>query len=204
MKKVLVSFFVILSAISASFAALRYIPLEEAVRENDLIIIGTLKDISESSSYDGFTINGTGKIIVEQYIAGNVRTFDGSQLKLGDELRLDYVEDFACVYGSHKRIENQQGIFLLKIKANGEIQSKDFRYLNDLAEINKLLKNQYKTSQDGKSIKTVENETSQPVKTIKMYDELKSNDYSPISAFFTVFISIALYYFLYRNKFKIR
>lgn len=126
MKKVLVSFFVILSTISASFATLRYIPMEEAVRENDLIIIGTLKDISESSF--GMETKGTGKILIDQYIAGNVKKSDGSQLKSGDELRLDYVEDFACVYGSHKRIENQQGVFPLKIKPDGEIESKDFRY----------------------------------------------------------------------------
>lgn len=200
MKKVLVSFFVILSAISASFAMLRYIPLEEAVRENDLIIIGTLKNISETTSHDGFTITGTGKILVEQYIAGNVKTFDGSQLKSGDELRLDYVEDFACVYGSHKRIENQQGIFLLKIKSNGEIESKDFRYLNDLAEINKLLEKQNKTSGQAKNINLSKEEIPQPVKTIRMYDELKSNDYSLNSAFLTALISVLLYLFLYRRK----
>lgn len=199
MKKVLVSFFVILSVISTSFAALRYIPLEEAVRENDLIVIGTLKNISETTSYDGFTITGTGKIVVEQYIAGNVKTFDGSQLKSGDELRLDYVEDFACVYGSHKRIENQQGIFLLKIKFNGEIESKDFRYLNDLAEINKLLEKQ-KQSAQAKNINLLKNETSQPVKAVKMYNELKSNDYSPNSALLMALISVLLYFFLYRRK----
>jgi hypothetical protein len=194
-----------------SFADLMFIPLEEAVKDKDLIVVGTLTDITENS--DVGETKGKGTIIVDQIIAGNVKTNQGLSLKHGDKLQLDYVENFACVMGSHKRIENEKGLFLLTLNESGEIETKDFRSLDSLGEVKKLLRKGIKTITATKVIKTIStsDEISQiPLETSDLPImcafgiENEENKYSPLLAFLAIFTSILLYYFLYRSRFKIR
>jgi hypothetical protein len=194
-----------------SFAKLMFIPLEEAIKDKDLIIVGTLTGISEYSN--GGETAGKGTIVVEQFITGNIKTNQGLQLKSGDELRLTYVENFACVMGSHRRMENEKGIFLLTLNGSGEIETKDFRSLESLAEIKKLLRKGIKTNTTAKIIKTIINsdELSQiPLKTsdlpIKCVFgiEKEENKHSPLLALLAILSSILLYCVLYRSRFKIR
>lgn len=213
MKNLYIACFIILAFTSNSFAKLLFIPLEEAIKNSDLIVIGTLKDITEKS--EAGVTTGKGKIVVEQFVAGNVKNTKGISLKSGDELQLNYVESFACVYGSHKRIENEKGIFLLKLNTDGEIQYEDFRSLESLSEIKKLLKKGIKPSEVAKiiKIKNADEQISQPslaeqtpeITICPLYsEESKQKEYSPFQAFLVILASISLYFLLYRSRFKIR
>jgi hypothetical protein len=215
MKNLHVACFIVLAFAYNSFATLIFVHLDEAIKKNDLIVVGTLKGISEKSE-DG-VIYGKGEIFVEQFIAGNVKTNKGFSLKSGDKLQLNYIEDFACVYGSHKRIENEKGIFLLTLNDKEEIQSKDFRSLNDLLEIKKLLKKGTKPNEVAKTIK-IQNDTEQIPQTSVIETSVnqtsekyplfsnKSNtrEYYPLPAFLVILLSVSLYFVLYRSRFKIR
>ncbi|MGI9055798.1 MAG: hypothetical protein ACR2F2_08360 [Pyrinomonadaceae bacterium] len=213
MKNLSIVLFIILVFASSAFAMLVFVPLDEAIRDSDLIIIGTLTDIAERHK-EGSTI-GEGKIVVKQFIAGNVKTENGILLKSADKLQLNYAETFACVMGSHKGIENEKGVFLIKLDDAGEIQYKDFRSIEDLAEIKKLLKKGIRPSKLAKIIK-IHNQTeqiSQPIlieqssettfRALNSSDS-KEKEYSPFQALLVILASISLYYFLYRSRFKIR
>lgn len=216
MKNLLIACVIVFAFVSNSFAKLMFIPLEEAIENNDLIVIGILKGISERDE-DG-TVHGKSEIFVEEFVAGNVKTAKKLPLKNGDKLQLDYVENFACVMGSHKRIENEKGIFLLTLGDNGEIQSKDFRTLESLIEIKSLLKKGIKTNKVFKTIK-IQNELEQnfkvrakenlmePVSEISfcMYsNQPKPTQHYPFQTLVIILTSISLYSLLYRSRFKIR
>jgi hypothetical protein len=213
MKNLTFASLIILFMACNSFAWLTLIPLNQAIKGKNLIIIGTLTEITEDSN-GGETI-GKGKITVEQFISGNVKTNQGLRLKSGDELQLNYVESFACVMGSHKRIENEKVIFLLTLNDSGEIESKDFRSLDSLGEIKRLLKKGIKTNTAAKIIKIINNtggisqiplavETSDEPNKCLYSIEKEENEYSPLLALLVILSTIPLYYFLYESRFKIR
>lgn len=210
MKYLLAAFVLIFAFASVSFAKLMYIPLEEAVKNSDLIVVGTLKNISERK--EEHVTFGTGEIFVERFIAGNVKTVNGFALTSGDRLRLDYVEHFVCVMGSHRRIENEKGVYLLTLNDDGSIKSKDFRPLEALAEIEKLLKKDAKNKGFAKRIKVeadqlpaYENPNGQIEQVnICTYSVIGALDYRPIATLLVVLGSVALYYVLYRSRFRIR
>src|SRR5690349_21811407 len=97
MKNLLAAGFIILVFAFSAFAKLAPVPLNELILNSDLIVVGTLREISERKE-DG-TIYGKGRIVVEQFVAGNTTTANGFELKAGDGLQLNYRETFACVYG---------------------------------------------------------------------------------------------------------
>jgi len=217
MKSLFVACFIVLTFFCNAFAMLVIVPLDEAVKNSDLIVVGTLQGISDKS--ESGTTYGTGEIFVERFIAGNVKTAKGVTLKLGDRLQLNYVENFACVYGSHRGIENEKGVFLLTLNDKGEIQSKDFRSLNDLPEIRKLLKKGIKPIGIAKTIKMLNDAEQKPQRPVietsvnqtseKVFyavDSSESNEkqYYPLQAFLVVLLSVSLYFVLYRSRFKIR
>lgn len=119
MNKLLATYFFVLIFCFNSFAALRNIPLDELVKDSDLIVIGTLQSVSEFS-YGGEN-KGEGMILVEQIILGNIKTHKNLPLKSGDKLKLVWNENFSCVYGIHKRTENQKGIWFLRVETNGTV-----------------------------------------------------------------------------------
>lgn len=212
MKNLSAACFIVLAFAFSCFAKIMPVPLKESIRNSDLIVVGTLTDVSERKE-DG-TIYGKGKIVVEQFIAGNIMTANGSKLKTGDKLPLDYMEGFACVYGSHKRIENEKGIFLLTLDKNGEILYKDFRSLESLSEILNFLRKNVKSKTNSKKVK-IHNETEQaptlenpkqqkPEISFGVYSRERKINYHPIAALLVIFCSILLYYLLYRSRFKIR
>lgn len=214
MKNLSIAFVMVLAFASYSFAKLAFIPLDEAIENSDLIVIGTLKDITEKGERNAI-VYGKGLIYVEKIIAGNVKSNEGLSLKSGDKLRLNYVESFSCVYGSHERIENEKGIFLLTLNDNGEIETEDFRSLESLDEIMRILKKGIKPNEvlktinildESKSNSKIEASKNQPSKTsFCMYSiQSKPTKYSPISALLVILTSILLYYLLYRSRFKIR
>lgn len=215
MKKLIVISLIILVFSLNAFAKLAVIELDEAIKNNDLIIVGTLTNVLEKKGELG--TKGTGEIIVDKFIAGNVKTTDGFTLKSGDKLRLNYLEDFACIMGSHRRIENEKGVFLLTFNDAGEILSKDFRLLEDLEKVKKLLKKGVQPNNTFKTVKT-QNDAEQELAIQENKDPKKPNskvsfglytlerkiNYQPLLTLLTILGSISLYYFLYRSRFKIR
>ena len=212
MKNLLIIWFVVLLFVSNSFAKLDFVSLDEAIKNSDLIVVGTLKDITENFG-DGVN-TGNGNLIIENVIAGNVKTENENLLKTGDQLQLHYIESFSCVMGSHKRIENEMGIFLLKLNDVGEIQYEDFRSLNNLPEINELLNKEIKPNDIVQTIrvinedkqisqKTLNIKTSETVISLMESTESEVKSYSSFQAFLTILASISLYYLLYRSRFKI-
>ncbi|HEX8267728.1 MAG TPA: hypothetical protein VF596_20175 [Pyrinomonadaceae bacterium] len=135
-------------------------------------------------------------------------------IQAGDSLQLHYVENFACVMGSHRRIENKKGVFLLTFNENGEIQSKDFRSIESLNEISELLKKGVKPNKNFKTIK-INNEAEQ-IPTAKETNAQNSEisfcasssqsktEYYSFSALLVTLASLSLYYLLYRSRYKIR
>jgi len=217
MKSLFVVCFILLAFSFDVFGKLLFVPLDEAVKNSDLIVVGILQGISEKS--ESGTTYGTGEIFVERFIAGNVKTAKDITLNSGDRLQLNYVENFACVYGSHKRIENEKGVFLLTLDDDGEIQSEDFRSLDDLPEIRKLLKKGIKPKGIAKTVKILNDaeqkpQSPMPVTSVNQIsekvfcplDSSKSNEkqYYPLQAFLVVLLSVSLYFVLYRSRFKIR
>lgn len=214
MKNLVIVSILILAFASVSFAMIMPASLNEDVKNSDLIVIGTLKDISEKNE-NGATY-GTGKIFVEQFIAGNVKTVNGFKLKADDKLQLKYVENFACVIGSHRRIENEKGVFLLTLNDAGEITSEDFRSIESLSEIKKLLKKGVKPNSTFKTIKTQNESKEIQLQEIRntnnqnsevsfgIYSLERKVNYQPILTLLVILALISLYYLLYRSRFKIR
>jgi hypothetical protein len=214
MKNTIIAGFFVLAFSFNAFAKLYIAPLDELITESDLIIVGTLTSISEKKI--DFATHGKGKIVVEKIIAGDAETANGFLIKSGDSLQLNYIENFACVMGSHKRIEGKKGIFLLTFDDKGEIQYANFRSLADLAEIKNLLK---KGVEPGMSLKTVGvGEATEAQKSASAftssasaftpYDNCSSRRSAEIySLKLTVLVilsSILLYWILYRSRFKVR
>lgn len=170
-----------------SFATLINVPLNELVKDSDIIIIGTLQDVSEYS-YGGVN-NGEGRILIEQIISGKIKTDKGLPPKSGDKLKLVWSEDFACVYGMHRRTANQKGIWFLKVEKDGTVISghpQRFKSSEELTEIRNALE---KASLSDREIKVV---------------DISGRTYSAFNALIVIFTALILYYFLYRSRFKIR
>jgi hypothetical protein len=200
------SFFVLVFSFNA-FAKLDIVPVDELIKESDLIVVGTLTSILEKNV--DFAVNGTGEIFVESVVAGDTETAKGVLIKRGDRLLFGYIEDFPCVMGSHKRLENEKVIFFLIFNDKGEIKSENFRPLEDLPAIKKFLKKGIKPRA---SVKTVG--IGEPAKVPKSQvffhsypmhsDEQMERWLAQRLTVLVILGSILLYWILYRSRFKIR
>jgi hypothetical protein len=98
----LLLFLILPANVRAMWAA---VPLEELVQESDLIVVGTLRDVSEHTA-DGRDY-GEGRIVVREVIWGRVSP--------GDSLLLKWENSSAivCPRVEHKYNEGEEGIWLL-------------------------------------------------------------------------------------------
>jgi hypothetical protein len=81
------------------------VPLETLVQDSDLIVVGTLQDVSEHTS--GGTDYGQGHILVREVIWGQVRPGDALLLKWSN------LSGIACPRIEHRRRAGEEGIWLL-------------------------------------------------------------------------------------------
>ena len=210
MQKLFAAGFVVLIFSFSVFAKLAPVSLEDLVRNSDVILVGTLTDIAERRE-DGF-IFGAGEIVVNEAVAGRVKTAAGVSLVPGDRLKLRYTEGFACVYGSHRRIENEQVVWFLSIGAGQEIDGADFRYLEALPEIKSITRKLSARDWPANVVKTENAAARNFPAVVRPVDgeEISFCVYQvqptfyPIPAFLVVIGSIWLYYLLYRSRFRIR
>ncbi|HEU4391451.1 MAG TPA: hypothetical protein VFV34_26865 [Blastocatellia bacterium] len=107
MRRILFAF-VFLSSLSLPVPARWvFIPLEALVQDSDLIVVGTLRGVSEHT--EGDIDYGQGAIIVDDVLWGNAAP--------GDLLILKWGNGAGVVYPmlSHKNNENKRGIWLLTV-----------------------------------------------------------------------------------------
>lgn len=214
MKNLLAGGVLILAFSISSLAKILPVSLNEAVSKSDLIIVGTLTEVSEKTEHGapfGDVIYGQGKIVVGQFIAGNVKTISGNNVTAGHRLTLNYTEGIPCIQGFHKRIENKHGIFLLTLNETGDIRYADFRSLSELPAVTALLKTGFQPDKTVKIIRRQNDDSLQFASTEKALNRnpVNSGDaperkYYPLPALVVLLISGILYYILYKSRFKIR
>ena len=212
MKNLTAACLIVLALALPCFARLTPVSLEEAIQNSDLIVVGILREVTQKE--EGGTIYGEGKIVVEQYVTGNVKTRGGDKPAPGDRLQLNYIEDFTCVYGAHKRMEGQRVIFLLSFDDNGEIRSEDLRARESLADVQAVLAKGFKPRGVFKIIKiedkiepatAAENPDEPPAEiSFFAYSFERRSILGGFRAFLALLFSVSLYYLLYRSRFRIR
>ena len=106
---IMLIFFLSITAISEEII----ISLEMAVKTSDIIVIGTLKNVSEETK-DGIDY-GRGEITVDEVLLGNVKENEKLILVWQNKSNID------CPRVEHRNNQNKQYIWLLKEKAIGEV-----------------------------------------------------------------------------------
>ncbi len=215
MKKILIiSFFVLISS-TFVFGKFLILPIEERVKENNLIVIGKLQDVSETETDMERISKGT--LVVEKIIYGRFKNSNGQKLKLGDKVQIEWTNSkiIACKFGF---TENKSEIWFLNVNDEGRIESlspSTTASLDDLTKVKKYLKKLKKENKIAKSIiiqddfenriqpKPPVQTSTKTVRYVYLVSD-KPKTYSPFSAFLVILISISLYYLLYRSRFKIR
>ena len=89
------------------------IPLESAVGSSDIIVIGTLHDVSEETR--GGIDYGTGEITVEEVLWGDVVSGQELVLAWQNESNID------CPRVEHRDHQKKQAIWLLTLKPEGKV-----------------------------------------------------------------------------------
>jgi hypothetical protein len=213
MKKSILSCLFLLVFSTVVFGDLAYFTVEKRVQDNNLIIIGTLKNVVETETQEFEISNGT--LEIEKVLYGNYSTASNQKLKSGDKLPIEWRNSkmFACKFGFS---ENESGIWFLNVDNIGEIEQLHNNSSSSLDELSEVKKHLKKKGIDKVSKKIqLQNdvqETNQSelivqdysVKCLYSTKQMESNGNSPFSAFLVILASITLYYILYRSRFKIR
>lgn len=209
---VLLSFSINLSA------AWAIISTEELVRDTDLILIGTLQDVTKFTN-DNIDYS-EGVVLVEKVIAGSDITSAGQPLRSGDKIEIKWKNSsmIACPRVEHKGHENIRGIWLLKVESDGTLISDYSWRFSSIDELDKLKKILRKTKVRSNPTKIMlMNEEPSPLVEAQSITEEHSHEredkidslprrqgYSPSNAGVVLLFCICLYYFLYRSRFRIR
>jgi len=189
------------------FAKWALVPLDELVAESDLIVIGTLHSAFENE--EGL---GSGQILVEKIITEGAKTQEGSQLMPGDNLKINWSDNWACAAGTHVGRVNKKGIYLLNVQLNGTVSAAypgRFIEVAELGQVTRFLKRQ----KDKKSAKVdVAKEQlpklAEPSKTYLLsHESIPStpiDDLASLRAGLVLLFSFGLYLFMYKSRFRIR
>jgi hypothetical protein len=133
MRRLFFLLFAVFSFQTVSSAKWGWIPLDDLVQTSDLIVVGTLQNISEYSK-EGMDY-GEGTIVVEEVIWSN--TFADKNLTL----KWQNSSNIVCPRVEHAYLANQKGIWLLNFFAN-EVRADypgRFALIEQRAEIEKIL-----------------------------------------------------------------
>lgn len=96
-----------------AFSWWRIIPLDEAVKDSDMIIVGTLRHVSEETR-DEFDY-GAGELTVDEVLSGSLE--EGQKLSLAWKNESGVI----CPRIVHQNDQNKQLIWLLKMKPDGKV-----------------------------------------------------------------------------------
>jgi len=183
------------------------IPMEKVVAKSDLIVVGTLHSAEEDS--EGI---GQGYIKVDDIVFGNAVTLENTALKIGDNLKLKWADNWACARGMHKGRIGMKGIWLLTVNADGTVEAgypgRFIDQLEKLTEIQELKKGRsQKVSVD---VQDHDLTTIQPGAVEMGNESIVTVDVTPFPdrparrVLFVSMVFIALYWLLYRSKYRIR
>lgn len=200
MKRVFSAFLCTLLLSTFVFGKFLILSVEERVKLNNLIVIGSLRNISETETLK--TRFSTGTLVIEEVIYGNFINSTGQKLISGNKVQVGWQnsKSFACQFGFS---ENEKEIWFLKVDEEGNINSlspSTTASLAELAEVNKYLKMQERADNAVKTIKLQSETAFYP----SFNETLTQKEFSPFWALLVILTSIALYWVLYRSRFKIR
>lgn len=214
MKNLSITFLFVLAFSNLVYGEFAYEPIKDRVKNSDLIIIGTLRNVSEHHTREIDYSKGT--LLIENVLFGNIRTTEGLQLKSGDKFQVEWANSnmIACRFGFS---ENEKEIYFLQIAESGNIESlspSSSASIEDIAEVKKYLKKKKTSNQSTKIIQSKKENQQQTEYIEETFDEvikrslyLEENShtkYYPFSALLVILGSLSLYYFLYKSRFKIR
>lgn len=208
MKKLVSAVAILVLLSTTTFAKWAMIPLDELVADSDLIVVGTLHSATENSEYEG-----RGNILVDEIITKGVKTFGGRPLKPGDNLKITWLDNWACASGMHLGWQNKKGIFLLKIQKYGTVAAGYPGRFSSLADLNKIKVLLHREKMKGANrvdilAPKIDDEVPavlfEPNDVTIAVDASTFNGYSPYRALFTALLSLGLYLILYRRRFRIR
>ncbi len=189
MKKSAFSLILVALSTTIAFGTWALIPLEKAVSESDIIVVGTLHSASEDSGG-----SGQGYILIDQLITrgsvGKHPTTSGHQLKSGDNLKIKWLDDWACARGMHMRWQAKKGLWLLAVEPDGTVRANNpslFRSMEDVQRVKELLE------------ANANDELFEHAVDITPFDDL-----GPTRAAIAMVLSFGLYLVLYRSRFRIR
>lgn len=222
MKKLFFVVFIILAFCFNLFAQSfeEWIPLNQLVKESDLIVSGTL--ISVSRHTDNNIDYSEGILVIEEFISGNVKTTENFALKSGDRIKLTWQNPSTKVNGRVEfgGSENNETIKILKVKSDGTVTADNLFSMRAAStgqrrEIKEILQKE-NTRKDLRKVKlfnetypinTNPNQQAQNPDTNQNHVvevRSKSSDYSSLAVLITILFSLSLYWVLYRSQFKIR
>lgn len=211
MKRCILIFFAMIVFSSVSNAESEYIPTWELLRDTDLVVVGTLRSVSERT-IDNIE-HSTGIIDIEQVLSGKINTSKNRSLRSGDKISIRWQKllTVVCPRLEHKGAQNRSGIWLLKVEESGNVLSDNsgrYKYISGLKEIKAELR-KAPTRKSGKVVKLISDE---PVANLEIIDVQTSNEvffnreirmYYPLRAVLVALFFTGLYFVLYRSRFKL-
>ena len=214
MKKLAIACLFILTFSNFAIGTLLYTPLDKSVKESDLIVTGTLQNVSESETEE-FEIS-KGILLIEKVISGNIRTQNGEPLKTGDKVLVGW-ENSKMMSCRFEIAAFSKGIWLLQLESDGTTKSLFPGAMvseSDIPIVEKELKKQKRSNEALKTIRISDNSQQSSLAEMPTGNDSKISfgiyslerkiNYQPILAFLIILGSISLYYLLYRSRFKIR
>jgi hypothetical protein len=222
MKKIFIVCFIIFGFSVNSFAQSfsQWIPLDQLVKESDLIVRGTLRSVSHYTNDN--TDYSEGVIVIEEVVSGSVKTTEDSPLKSGDRIKLTWQNPSTKIHGRIELggSEDNEVIWILRAKSDGNVTADNLFSIraattNQLGEIRKILRKQ-RTRKDLQTVKlfdeicpsiTNPNQQTQNSDTNQNHVievNIKSSQNSSLAVLITILFSLSLYWILYRSRFKIR
>jgi hypothetical protein len=217
MKNLFIAWLIVLTFSGFGYGKFLIYPLEERVKNSDLIVIGTLYSVSKYETSDFEHSEGT--IVVEKVISKNIKTTQNAPLESGDKIQVEWRNSkmFACKFNFS---ENEKGIWLLHIESDGtaeplspgsmaglsELSGVKNHLRNNIEKPAKIVVNQSEIKQIFQTphVETSIEQSSETSFCAIGKNESKQKEYYPFQALSVISVSIMLYYFLYRSKFKIR
>lgn len=114
--KYFLAIFLLLALSTQGFAVLINIPTEKLISDSDIVVVGTLTEVTEYT-WDGID-HSTGVISISQVVAGNVRSLGGKQISSGDQIIVKWEKAtwFPCAASMHKSAVNVEGIWILNVE----------------------------------------------------------------------------------------
>ena len=134
MKRILLILAVVASCSANAFARWAWIPLEDLVQDSDVIVIGTLQEVSQ------YTHNGMdyaqGNIVIEEVIWGTANPGEVFTLKWQNASGL------VCPRVEHRHNKDNKGIWLLTVDPDGVVRANypgRFVELNERSKVEQCL-----------------------------------------------------------------